>query len=195
MALQVRQYRGETALPLGDIATTTNLIRADDSVRVSMKLDPPAYCYLIAFNPDGTEQLCYPEDPGLVAVNYPEHKDVAAAMATPPPKSSELSFPLDQFFEPGIPGLQVFVVVASSDPLPAYAKWRSQVGTIPWKPNPYQQPWRWHFDGQRFLRLPRERGQRVELGVPHELKEMCMFFQSRIRREVVQAVAFPVAAK
>ena len=192
-ALNVRQYRGENALPLGDVGTTAHVIRADDSVRVSVKLSAPAYCFLIAFNPDGTEQLCSPEDPDLPAVHYPEHKDRARAMAAPPARAAELSFPRDQFFEPGVPGLQVFVLVASAEPLPPYPEWRSSVGPVPWNPGEYRQPWRWHFDGQEFARLPAERGARVERGVPKGFKELCEFFRSRPRREAVRALAFPVS--
>jgi serine/threonine protein kinase len=195
LGMGIRQYRGEHAEPLGDITATTHVIRADDTIRVSAKLNKPAYCYLIAFNPDGTEQLCYPEDPLLAAVIYPEHKESARAMIAPPAKTQEVQFPQDLFFEPGVAGLQAFVLIASSQPLPAYAQWRSQVGPIPWGPNAYRQTWRWRFDGQSFDPLPIERGKRVELGVPSEFKELCNFIQAHPQAEAVQALAFPVSGQ
>jgi serine/threonine protein kinase len=195
-ALSVSQYRGESATPLGDVSTTAQEIRADDSVRVSVRLNAPGYCYLIAFNADGTEQLCYPEDPDLPAVYYPENKD-AKSMTARPAKGAELQFPRDQYFEPEHPGLQVFVLIASAEPLPAYAKWRSQVGKIPWKKmDSYAEPWRWQFDGQDFGRLPSDRGTRVERGAaPKELRELCEFLRTRPDVQAVRALAFPVTKK
>ena len=68
--LDIQQFRGKQAEPHSDITATTEVVRADNRC-VSAKLSRPAYCYLIAFNPDGTEQLCYPEDAEMAAVNYP----------------------------------------------------------------------------------------------------------------------------
>ena len=113
-------------------------------------------------------------------------------MSTPPKQVAELRYPREQYFEPGVAGLQTFVVIASADPLPPYAKWRSGVGQVPWKPAGYDQPWRWYFDGQEFARLPGERGRRVERGAPEQFKKLCRFFQSQTQRGVVQALAFPV---
>jgi serine/threonine protein kinase len=193
VSVTVQQYRGETAEPMGDIVTTTQLIRPNDSVRVSATLNAPGYCYLIAFNPDGTEQLCHPEDSELPSVNYPEHKDRAAAMTARPAKSIQLRYPQEQFFEPGVPGLQVFVLVASTEPLPPYAEWRAQVKSIPWNPGPYGQPWRWQFDGREFARLPTERGRRVDRGAPAEFKTLCRYFSGDLRWAAVRAIAFPVS--
>jgi hypothetical protein len=191
LSVNVSQYRGEFAQPLGDVGTTTEVMRADDTLRVSVELSAPAYCYLIAFNPDGTEQLCYPEDRDLPTASYPENKN-APAMNTPPEKVTELRYPSEQYFQPGVAGLQTFLVIASADPLPPYAQWRAQIGPTPWKRAAYDQPWRWHFDGQEFIRLPGERGRRVERGAPEEFRELCRFFQNQTRRGVVQALAFPV---
>jgi hypothetical protein len=190
--LHVRQYRGDIAQPLGDIGMTTQVVRANDTVRFSAKLTAPAYCYLIAFNPDGTEQLCIPEDPDLPTVNYPEHVQLSKAMATAPGRSIELLYPRSEFFEPGVVGLQVFVLIASQDPLPPYAQWRSQIGAVPWKPVSYNEPWRWHYDGHQFIRLPSERGSRVERGAPKQFKDLCRFFQSRPSSVALQALAFPI---
>jgi hypothetical protein len=193
VSMHVSQYRGQNALHLGEVGSTAHDIRPDDAVRVSVKLSRPAYCYLIAFNPDGSEQLCFPEDPDLAAVIYPEHKDQAQAMATPPPQCSELRYPRDQYFEPGFAGLQTFVLIASMKPLPPYAKWRSQLGSIPWSRVSYSENWRWQFDGREFIRLPSERGRRVQRGAPLEFEKLCKHLQSLAGTESLQAVAFAVA--
>jgi serine/threonine protein kinase len=194
--MTVRLYRGESAKPVGDIGKTIQAIFVDDTVRVSALLNAPAYCYLLAFNPDGKEQLCYPEDQALDAVYYPEHRD-AKSMATRPARSADLLFPRDQYFEPGIPGLQVFVLIASAEPLPPYAEWRSQVRSIPWKKtDSYAQAWCWQFDGENFSRLPAERGTRVERGAaPPEFRELCNLFRARPEVQAVRALAFPVTKK
>src|SRR5262249_60439519 len=91
-SMTINQYRGESATLLGDISTTSQELLTTDSVRVSTKLKAPGYCYLLAFNPDGAEQLCYPEDPELPAVLYPGNKN-AKSMELTPSKNVEFQFP------------------------------------------------------------------------------------------------------
>jgi serine/threonine protein kinase len=195
-SMTVNQYRGESATLLGDISTTSQEILTTDSVRVATKLKAPGYCYLLAFNPDGAEQLCYPEDPELPAVLYTENKN-AKSMELTPSKNAEFQFPKDEYFEPGQKGLQVFVLIASAEPLRPYAKWRSQVGSIPWKKtDSYDQPNRWEFDGQDYHRLPEERGQKVERGgAPKAFRDLCDFLRKLRDVQAVRALAFPVTKK
>jgi hypothetical protein len=169
---------------------------ANDSVRVSATLSTPSYCYLIAFNPDGSEQLCYPEDPDLAEVKYPQNKN-AKSMTTAPTKSEQLRYPREQYFEPGVPGLQAFVLIASSEPLPPYAEWRSRLDTIPWKKVEREvDQWRWEFDRQDFIRLPDDRGQRVDRGsAPREFRDLCNFLSGRSEVKAIRAIAFPVSKK
>ena len=91
--------------------------RLDQDARVHVKLRAPAYCFLIAFNPDGRAQLCYPESPTIVppataAIDYPEDSNQGFALTD------------------GV-GTQLFVVVASSKPLPSYAEWSKSMGLYP----------------------------------------------------------------
>ena len=65
------------------------------------RLTAPGYCYLIALNPDGREQLCWPEDP-----------------AAPPPPTQVIDYPQDPTMGFGLTdgvGLQAFVLVVSRD--------------------------------------------------------------------------------
>ena len=104
------------------MTTSAGLVRLNDDVRFHATFNGPAYCYLIAFNPDGTEQLCHPEDAGKGEptvrpilrkdVRYPAGKHV---------------FILDEA------GLEVFVLVVSAKPLPPYAEWRAKAGCLPGK--------------------------------------------------------------
>ena len=77
----------------------------------------PAYCFLIALNPDGTTQLCYPESP----------------TTAPPATATAIDYPPDPRSGFGLTdgvGTQVFVVVASAKPLPSYAEWSKSTGDL-----------------------------------------------------------------
>jgi hypothetical protein len=173
--LRVNHFRGKQAKPLGDLRLTAEEVRVNDSVRVFARLSAPAYCYLIAFNPDGSEQLCHPAWDG----DDPQQ----ARGVRPEPVSEVRFFPDDKgVFGLDAAGLQVFVLVASARPLPPYAEWRAAAGKVPWKAVAQGGQWRWLFDGDGFTRLPLDRGGRREReGEPQPLKDLCDFFKSRPR--------------
>jgi serine/threonine protein kinase/CHAT domain-containing protein/Tfp pilus assembly protein PilF len=189
LALSV-SHRGKDDVARGEVGETVHAVPADDGVRVTVKLSAPAYCYLIAFNPDGTEQLCYPEDPDQPALYFPEHRG-SRAMLTPPPQSAELRYPRDRVFTPDVAGLQAFVLVVSAEPLPPYAHWRARVSRIPWEPVLEEAQACWHFDGRNIERLPRERG-RTTGGAPPPFRALCDFFGHRPELGTVHAISFPV---
>lgn len=87
-----------------------------DRVAITASLSRPAYAYLLAFRPDGSEKLCFPrgenERPPL----------------TDQPAAAGVKYTLNQG-----EGLHVFAVVVSSQPLPAYREWRAQRKESPWK--------------------------------------------------------------
>jgi serine/threonine protein kinase/tetratricopeptide (TPR) repeat protein len=183
----VNQFRGKQAKPLGDLRDNAEEIRVNDSVRLFARLNAPAHCYLIAFNPDGSEQLCHPAWDG-------DRPDAARAVR-PGPVTEVRFFPDDKgMFGLDASGLQVFVLVGSRRPLPPYAEWRSGAGTIPWRAVSHGGGWRWQFDGEDFIRLPADRGQRTEREAePQALRSLCAFFRGRPEFEVVRVIAFPVA--
>jgi hypothetical protein len=181
--LHLTHFRGKGATLLGDLQTSPQVIHLNDDVRLAAELSVPSYYYLIAFNPDGQDQLCYPEDAG-------GH----GAPAASPAVRTEVRYPQEQsVFVLDSTGLQVFVLAVSTQPLAPYGEWRSRVGTLPWKPVPEGGVWRWHFDGRGFRRLPQERG-RIEPkeAPPKPLQDLCDFFKSRAEFETIQVVAFPV---
>jgi hypothetical protein len=94
--------------------------RVNDSVTLDARLSRPAYAYVIAFRPDGTDQICYPE------------KDDVAPKRTDRPRypseSRDVNYELDEG-----EGLQVFAVIACSKPLPPYREWRAGRTKSPWK--------------------------------------------------------------
>jgi hypothetical protein len=148
---------------------------------IAADLTAPAYYYLIAFNPKGSEagtmQLCQPED-----------ADGRALDGVRPEQLTEVRY--SQYFIPDAVGLQAVVLAASTNPLPPFKEWRAEV---PWEGVKDSGAWTWHFDGREFIRLPQDRG-KVEPrgGVPESFRKLCEFFKGRREFDAVQAIAFPV---
>ena len=69
--MQIELHRRDPPSVLGTLGTAVFSGRYEDDVRVHARLTVPAYCYLIALNPDGTEQLCVPERSGPAAAARP----------------------------------------------------------------------------------------------------------------------------
>ena len=113
VSLEVRHFRGEPPTALGTIGKTPGPILFDDDVRVFAQLNTPAYCYLIALNPDGSVQLCHPD-----------------TETGPPPRSDQIVYPIDSKYFPLTDGtgFQGFVVLASRQPLPSFARWKGRPG-------------------------------------------------------------------
>ncbi len=67
-ALDVRHFArvamadGKFDQPLGLLGKQSFAARQGDSAEVEARLSRPAYGYLIAFRPDGGEEVCYPDD-------------------------------------------------------------------------------------------------------------------------------------
>ena len=182
VAMKVEQYRdeGKDTIPVGTLGVDSPSAREKDLVRVSAKLDRPAYCYVIAFNPDGHDQLYYPPD-----------RDV------PPPKSAEIDYPIDEGYFPLAEGtgLQAFVLVASNEPLPPYERWRSGLGEVPWQPTQADGVWR---SGSQGLELAMADTALVRGGPtepsepPPRLSQLHRFLATRPGVSAVRALAFPV---
>jgi hypothetical protein len=206
LGVEVRHVRDTETSPVGVIGVDRMPILLNDGVRFSVKLNAPAYCYLIAFNPDGREQLCHPGA---------ETEERAA----PPPKVAELQFPQDgsHYFVLDRVGHQAFVLVASARPLPPYAEWRARAGTPPWKPDANRTGGVWRLDGAwtelaarweltpvpdvvaklklpDFMRQPSGGGHVAKLGTPppKALGDLAAFFQDRPEFDAIQILAFPV---
>jgi hypothetical protein len=178
VAMKVDQYRreGDQAEPIGTIGDNSRSAREKDLVRVSARLDRPAYCYVIAFNPDGHDQLYYPRD-----------RDV------PPPRSAEIDYPVDDgyFHLTGGTGLQAFVLVASNEPLPSYQRWRSGLGEVPWQPTQADEVWRSDGRGLEPAMAMRS-GTAAPSEPPRALSQLHRFLATRPGAGAVGVLAFPV---
>ena len=151
--------------------------RYDDDVRLRVRLEKDSYCYLIAFNPDGNVQLCYPDNPSKVPRKVSRFEY---------PEDSELAFGLTD----GV-GLQAFVLLVSDDPLPAYETWKSQAGLPRWQTAQAEGTWR--FNGIKIIQPNVTRGVvRPLLNPPDIFTDLCTFYRTQPVFDAVRAVAFPV---
>jgi hypothetical protein len=170
--------QGDTMRHPGAIGIDSAVAHEGDAVQVHARFRQPSYCYLIAFNTDGSEQLGYPAD-----------------AAAPPQQQSELHFPpgANQGFRlTDGAGQQAFVLVASSEPLPEYQTWRASLGDLPWRHATAGEAF--HFDGRTVRRLvaagSQERGDIVNLKAPFH--QLCHTLQSQTPTTYIRALAFPV---
>jgi hypothetical protein len=167
--------------PVGVIGWPPSLTtRLDDWVRVHVEFSRPSYCYLIAYNPRGQEQLCYPEDD-----------------ARQPERVTQLAYPRDAVWKyhlnDGV-GMQAFVVIAARQALPPFAAWRRLAGPAPWKP--FRADVAWSFDGQRFEALDhRLRADEPFHVRPKPFEDVCHFLKAGPGVEVIRGIAFPVQEK
>jgi hypothetical protein len=174
-----------SARPRGDLGRDSFATRFGDQVRVTAELTEPALCYLLALNPDGKEQLCWPDDD-----------------RTPPARTERLEYPaggrafnLDD--EPR-GGLQAFVLVVSRQPLPAYAAWRSLQAGPAWARVPAAEDVVWHGDGEQVggaAPCVGQRGTVSDLRGVGPLVEWARQLRSADGVEALAWVAFPVRPK
>jgi hypothetical protein len=162
--------------PEGLIGINAFAGRLGQDARVQAGLNMPAYCFLIALNPDGKDQLCYPKDPRIA-----------------PSAVSTIDYPSDPTKGFGLTdgvGTQAFVLIASRKPLPCYAKWSLAPGGLPWRP--VETDIVWQYDGRNF-ESEKERGDERPLAdLPPPLEETCRALQSRPEVEAIRVLAFPV---
>jgi serine/threonine protein kinase len=177
--------------PRGALGDKSFAVTYNDAVKIEAELTAPAYAYLLAFNADGKEQLLWP-----VGAEQTPDENVA------PPLQDKLQCPArpgKQFAldDDELGGLQVFVVVVSSEPLPYYAEWKKARGPAAWKKLPPGQGV-WSSDGAGVYPVIAgqvERGsERDPPGAP-PLGELCRSLQQGARVVAVEALAFPVQAK
>jgi hypothetical protein len=136
----------------------------------------PASCYLIALNPDGRLQLCYPGESSVA-----------------PSASREIEYPQDPSAGFGLTdgvGLQAFVLVASRSRLPSFDDWRRALGELPWKTTDSDGVWQ--FDGRRFETTLQRGSVRPLADLPRPLEAACRKLGSFSGIEAIQAVAFPI---
>jgi hypothetical protein len=160
-----------------------------DFVRVSAALSRPAYCFLLALNPDGSIQLCYPPGP----TGSP---DEAAA----PPETDRVDYPAlpTRYFSlTDGRGEQAFVLLAAPAPLPPFARWRARLGQAPWTSRARSggDAGVWGFDDREIqpLRPAAEGARGTEVDrVPASLVDLCSFLKAGAQVATFRGLVFPV---
>lgn len=179
------RYLGDSGrfLAFGELGDRPDPVRVGDDLRIRARLSAPAYCYLLAINPDGSLQLCHPDDP-----------------ATPPAPASRLDFPgaeQDYFGLTDGAGLQAFVLVASRSPLPPFEGWAPAGEAVFWTGGAPSGVW--EYDGRAFRLLSSEAGPspvrgevRPRAAAPAPFADACRRLGRAPDVDLVCGVAFPV---
>jgi hypothetical protein len=166
-------------------------------VWVIAQFSEPAYAYLIAYNPDGKEQLLWPVG-----------ADGKADDGVAPPRVDRVKYP-DRRGRNGGPvllflddelcgGLQGFAVALSRKPLPAFASWKKARGTVPWgRLAGWKNSYLTDEEGV-FPIVPGQgavRGSEQEVGETPELLPLWRALRSGEGVEWVEVLAVPVAMR
>ena len=131
--LDAKTYDSQAIGLLGRKSFTARL---EDDVIVRAELSEPAYSYLIAYRPDGSDELCDPDDENTPPPRkqWPQY---------PPPAKSDEKYRLSEGT-----GLYAFVLVVSRRPLPSYREWKARSGPMAWTAKlPYEPGVIWLDDG------------------------------------------------
>ena len=179
-SLEIRHYSGDPAQLQGTIGVQSPAAWRDDNVRISARLNAPAYCYLIALNPDGSIQFCPRARAGIA-----------------PGLTDEIVYPAadDKYY--GLTdgaGLQAFVLVASRVPLPPFVSWSGRAGLAWTAALPGDT---WEYDGHDFTPLgERSRGleRQVATAAPAPFATVCRYLGQLKDVDAVRAIAFPVVS-
>jgi hypothetical protein len=105
---------------VGTLGLSSFAAHEDDEVIVRAELSEPAYSYLIAFRPDGKDELCDPDDENLAPTKKQQP-------LYPPPAKSDERYRLSEGA-----GMQAFALVVSRQPLPPYREWKERIGPVAW---------------------------------------------------------------
>ncbi len=176
--IEVQGWRKGKPNRQGTIGVSAWGARESDELYVEAELNQPSYCRLVAFNPDGKPQLCFPENdesvpPARESVRYPAGSDI---------------FPLTDGT-----GVQVFVLVVSFEPLPSWKEWLDRHGPPPWSKTTIDGAW--EFAGRDWRLSGTERGPVRESQVfptPPPLVKLTDYFVQAAPTAHVRAWAFPV---
>lgn len=185
-ALRVNLFRPEQDgdLPVGEIGNEVTKTRFGDVVTIEVELSQECYFYVVALNTDGKEQLLWPAGESEV----PTKSKQARMPLRSPTTGKDQRFKLNDNVDGG---LQAFAVLASTQPLQSWRKWR--VG----RPTKWQiwpaglNVWQADVKGS----YPIVRGKRgLEDREGPSLSSVCEGYTGD-GVEVVELLAFPVGAK
>jgi hypothetical protein len=188
LALNVRHFarvKKDFRDPRGVLGEQSFAPHLGDSVEVEAQLSRPAYAYMISFRPDGGDERCLPgSDDALPSLTD--------RPCYPPPEKQAFDYGLDEG-----EGFQVFALVVSGRPLPAYREWRHRCGPSPWGKATGRPGVVWRFDGAGWYALTADdtggvRAADREVAEKVPLVQLTRWLSQAPDVEAVAAVAFVV---
>lgn len=171
----------------GTVGAAVNLLesvdpRLNDDIRWDVRFGCPVFAYLIALNPDGVVQPCYPLDPDRVQKQ----------------PISELRFPeaLAQTFglTDGV-GQQAFLLIAQESPLPRLRQWLGDNDLSKWDPTDESGQWVWHTGTLQPWKPNKLRGQVRDLVGKTNFERICNSVRTRNPKATLYAVSFAVVPR
>lgn len=179
LALDVEQSRPENPGHSELLGVSSSEGKGGDPIRVAARLDTPAYCYLIALDPDGCSRLVDPSDP----------------RALPAPRR-EIRYPAGEpsvVTLPDAAALQGWLLVASAAPLPPYADWRP-ASQLRWRSVVARGVWR--FDGCEVRQFQAWPGPSLTLRTladsPRPFAQICGVLRDLPELDAVSVIVYPV---
>ncbi len=143
------------------------------------RLDVPAYCYLLALEPDGRTRLVDPPDETMApsprtVIHHPSRRDEGARLTDDA-------------------ALQGWLLVASAHPLPPFSDW-PPAPQLRWRS--VVAPGVWRFDGRQVLRFGPAPGPggipRTFSESPRPFAELCGVLRNLPELDAVEAIVYPV---
>lgn len=175
-------------VPAGSIGDKVFDPHRGDHVTVQSQLTRPAYAFLIAFRPDGQAELC-----------FPEKEDEPPRLTEKPGYPSMPESAGDEYGLANGTGLQVFALVVSSQPLPAYKEWWPQRKGCPWKKEDAPAGIVYRANGEDPVQVRSAAGQTRSKGVEVKGKTLVGRLAAWLRKapgiETVQVLGFTVGPK
>jgi serine/threonine protein kinase len=174
--------------PAGVLGEDVFVAHAGDTVRVNARLSRPAFAFLIAFRPQGAPEVCFPENEN-----------------EPPPQTDKPAYPLppkgDAYGLDEGTGLEVFALVVSSQPLPAFKEWWARCPNCPWKKEEAPSGVVYRANGEDAVEVfaegggdgPRGKGAKVKGETP--MADLAAWLRKLPGVETVQALGFAVMPK
>jgi hypothetical protein len=147
--------RAEFAVPLFEKGPP----RQNQGIQVTANFTQPVFCYLLALNPDGVKQLCYPgaddevQGEPIPSLRYPIDEDSAFGLTD------------------GV-GEQAFVLMTSLDPLPAFQDWESDLVNATWPDPDVTGNWIYQHGDLASIDAP-QRGAPLKFKMPTKFKQQC----------------------
>lgn len=182
----------------GEIAESDDLLRLEyprenDFLRWDVIPSQPAFFLLIALNPDGAIQTCFPERYSTIRIAADD--EVGDTGTNPPEPIAEFHYPKDRGQGWGLwdgTGQQAFLLIASLTPLPESDSIVTLAGISEWNPTSESGAWRWKDGVVLPWQVNPSRGGVNDLPGKSSFQGICTRLQKLYPDAEIHAVSFPI---